>query len=155
MKKILVLDDEWSVLELLRVKLSKQGYEVLTARNAEEFRLRAFRELPDLVILDIWLGNQGGGTQVYEDVIHAGFDPSIPVIFISALIEEGTPPRHAPEGGKFAMYGKPFDFDELLQEIRSLLNAREKTGVNPALLKQRQLGAMPEKKENLNKKLGK
>jgi len=120
-KKILVVDDEWSVLELLRIKLSKQGYEIATAKNAKEFWVSAFSEHPDLVILDIWLGDQGGGTQAYEEVIRAGVNPSIPVIFISALIEEGTPPKHAPKGGKFAVYGKPFDFDQMLAEIHQLL----------------------------------
>ncbi|MBI3313032.1 MAG: response regulator [Candidatus Omnitrophica bacterium] len=120
-KKILVVDDEWAILELLRVKLTKCGYEVCTARNEKEFRQLALEQKPNLLILDIWLGSDGEGTQVYDKVIHDGFDPKVPVIFISALVDEGTPPRRVQDGGKFALYGKPFDFDLLFEDIRKLI----------------------------------
>lgn len=124
--KILVVDDDWAILELLRIQFSKKGYGVVTARNTKEFWKRAFEEKPDLIVLDIWLGEEGGGTNVYEEIITQGFDPEIPVIFISALVEEGTPAKHAPEGGRFALYGKPFDFNQMLEEVQNLLIARNK-----------------------------
>lgn len=127
-KKILVVDDEWAILELLRIKLMKQGFEVATAQTEREFWTLAFKERPDLVILDIWLGNQGVGTKVYDEVIRAGFDPSVPVIFISALLEEGTPPKRPLEGGRFALYGKPFDFDLLLEDIHRLTDHGQTAG---------------------------
>lgn len=121
-KRILVVDDEWAVLELIRIKLTKNGYDVVTACNAAEFKERAFEANPDLLIVDIWLGNGGGGTQVYDELIASGFNASTPVIFMSALLEEGTPPKHAPAGGRFALYGKPFDFELMLKEIDQLVN---------------------------------
>ncbi|HTL46571.1 MAG TPA: response regulator [Verrucomicrobiae bacterium] len=123
-KKILVVDDEWSVLELLRIKLSKRGFQVDTARNEKEFRDHAFRGKPDLLILDIWLGNDGGGTEAYDRAVRDGFDATVPVIFISALVDEGSSPKRA-AGGRFALYGKPFDFDLLLEDIHHL------TGLGP------------------------
>ncbi len=123
MKKILVVDDEWGILELLRVKLTKRGFEVITAQNREEFFESVFKNKPDLVILDIWLGNDGGGPQLYDEAIERGLDPSVPVIFISALVEEGTPPKHAVRGGRYALYGKPFDFDVMLEDIFCLVGA--------------------------------
>ncbi len=119
-KKILIVDDEWSILELLRIKLVKQGFSVVTAQNEKEFWTLAFKEKPDLVILDIWLGNAGGGTGVYDEVLSAGFDPSVPVIFITALLEEGSPPKRVGNGERFALYGKPFNFNLLLEDIRKL-----------------------------------
>ena len=116
-KKILVVDDERDILELLRLKLTKRGFEVVTARNEKEFHACIDQDKPDLIILDIWLGNEGGGTRLYDDALDRGFDSEVPVIFISALVDEGTPPKRASAGGRFALYGKPFDFDILLQDI--------------------------------------
>lgn len=127
-KKILIVDDEWSILELLRIKFSKRGFDVSVARDGKEFKRLAFEKQPDLVILDIWLGNQGGGPQIYDDIIRAGFNPEVPVIFISALVEEGQPPKHAPEGGRFALYGKPFDFEVLLTDVRRLTGVTSTAG---------------------------
>ena len=129
-RKILVVDDDWAILELLKVKLKKNGYQVATAQSAKEFWKRAFEQKPDLVILDIWLGEEGGGTKVYDEIITSGFDPSVPVIFMSALVEEGTPPKHAAKGGRFALYGKPFDFDQMLGEVESLIC---QSGTQPGL----------------------
>ena len=119
-KRILIIDDEKPILELLRLKLSRNGFDVSTARSRSEFWSEAFNHKPDLMILDIWLGKEGEGTQLYDDVIQAGFDPKIPVIFISALVDEGTPPKRALTGGRFALYGKPFNFELLVEDIRRL-----------------------------------
>jgi len=119
-KRILILDDEWAILELLRIKLVRYGFEVATARNEREFWTLAFEKRPDLLILDIWLGNQGESTRLYDDAVRAGFDSNVPVIFISALVEDGSPPKRPSDGGRFVLYGKPFDFDLLLEDIRKL-----------------------------------
>ena len=73
-KKILVVDDESSVLELLRIKLVKRGFDVITAKNEEEFFDSAFKEKLGLIILDIWLGDEGNGTKLYDDaLVQVGF----------------------------------------------------------------------------------
>ena len=120
-KKILVVDDEKSIRELLRHKLSIRGFEVVTAKNGKEFAESAFVQKPDLIILDIWLKNMIG-TDVYNDLIQSGFDPEVPVIFITALVEGY--PKDAPGvgGKKCALYSKPFDFEKLVKEIESLLH---------------------------------
>ncbi len=120
MKKILVVDDEWAILELLRIKLAKKGFDVIVAQNEKEFTGQIFENKPDLIILDIWLGNEGGGTKLYDSALDGGFDPDVPVIFMSALVKEGTPPKRASQGGRFALYGKPFDFDLMLEDIYCL-----------------------------------
>ena len=120
-KRILVVDDEWSILELLKFKLSNHGYEVVTAQNEKEFWERAFEvPRPDLIVLDIWLKNKAG-TDIYDNLLHFGLDATIPVIFITALIENRAP-KHAPAGGKYALYAKPFDFDQLIREIERFVS---------------------------------
>lgn len=125
--RILVVDDEKPIRELLRYKLSMQGFEVVTAKNEKEFFDRALAQKPDLIVLDIWLKNKIG-TDSYHHLLKSGFDPEVPVIFITALIEgypkdDGVPdmPSPSPAGKKFALYSKPFDFAKLVDEINGLL----------------------------------
>ena len=54
--KVLLIEDEKEVAELYRLKLSLDGYEVITAENGEEGLERAFSEKPDLIFLDIGVG---------------------------------------------------------------------------------------------------
>ena len=120
-QKILVVDDEKPIRELLRHKLSVLGFEVVTAKNAKEFSECAFAQKPDLIILDIWLKNKIG-PDVYHELLRVGFDEEVPVIFITALIE-GEPKRtQMLPGKKYALYSKPFDFEKLVHEIHYLLN---------------------------------
>ncbi|MBI4372271.1 MAG: response regulator [Candidatus Omnitrophica bacterium] len=123
-RRILVVDDESSILELLRYKLSNRGFEVVTATNAWEFWGEALSAKPDLIILDIWLKGKLG-TEVYNELLTNGLDSDIPVIFITALLED-RPPSHARPGIQYALYGKPFDFDELMKGIDCLLEESHK-----------------------------
>ena len=119
MKRILIVDDEWAILELLRVTFSLAGHEVSLAQNDVEFRREALASRPDVIILDIMLGDKNG-MQVYEQLLGEGFDPKVPVVFLSALASDRppTPPR---AGRTFALLGKPFDPAKLVQEIHSLI----------------------------------
>lgn len=119
-KRILVVDDDWAILELLKFRLSHRGFEVVTAENEQEFWDQALGKKPHLIILDIWLQDKIG-TQVYQRLLEAGLDQEIPVIFITALIEEQQQTR-ASHGGRYALYSKPFDFEALMKEIQGLLS---------------------------------
>lgn len=118
-KKILIVDDEWSLQEFLRWKLSDCGYDVSLAQSGSEFHEKAREIKPDLIILDILLPD-GLGTDHYEALLRSGFDRSIPVIFLSALAQE-QPPKLSPKEGRFALFGKPFDYVELMAEVKKLL----------------------------------
>ncbi|HLD50169.1 MAG TPA: response regulator [bacterium] len=123
-QRILVVDDEKLIRELLRHKLVGLGFEVVTAGNAEEFSKYALDQKPDLIILDIWLKNRMG-PDVYQELLGAGFDREVPVIFITALTEGEPKSTEMPPWKKYALYSKPFDFEKLAPEIHHLLN-REK-----------------------------
>jgi len=118
-KRILVVDDERPILELLKFKLSNRGYEVLTARDVKEFWDQALSQELDLIILDIWLRGWIG-TQVYGELLDRGFDETIPVIFITALLDEETQAGTG-ASGKYALYRKPFDFDEFMGQVERML----------------------------------
>lgn len=119
-RKILVVDDEKPIRELLRYKLSTRGFEVVTAKNEKEFLGNALGEKPDLIILDIWLKDKMG-TEIYHQLLQNGFDSEVPVIFITALVQGHPRDTSVLEGRKYALYSKPFNFEKLVKEIHHLL----------------------------------
>ena len=116
--KILIVDDDPDVVDVLTDLLSLSGFEVLVAQTAEQFLRVAFSQKPRVIVLDIMLGRENGPL-VYHDLLSKGFDRNIPVIFLSALATDQTPtfPKH---GGTYALVGKPFDSDRLVREIENL-----------------------------------
>ncbi|MGB9840515.1 response regulator, partial [Thermovenabulum sp.] len=60
--KILVVDDEKPIVDILKYNLSKEGYEVVAAFDGEEAVEIAFSEKPDLILLDIMLPKKDGFT---------------------------------------------------------------------------------------------
>lgn len=135
---ILVVDDEWAILELFRIKLEGRGYRVMTASNTRECRERIAERVPDLLILDIWLGEENGGTHLHDALIREGLDADIPVIFVSSLVGEGASPQRVRPGGKVALYGKPFDFDWMGMDIDYLIEGRKNRDARATLLARRQ-----------------
>ena len=117
--KILVVDDEWSMQELLRQTLSLAGFEVLIAANHLEFKEQAFLHSPDVMIVDIMLGEKDGA-QIYHQLLAEGLSPDIPVVFLSALASGITPTPPQP-GRKFALIGKPFDPNQLVRELEKVV----------------------------------
>lgn len=82
MKRVMVVDDEPDIVELIRYNLSREGYEVITARNGRE-ALEKASSLPDLVILDLMMPVMDG----LEACKRLKADPRtarIPVLFLTA-----------------------------------------------------------------------
>ncbi len=115
--KILLVDDDISLLKLLSIRLKNSGYEIETAENARHAlaRLAAFQ--PHLVITDLRMGNMDG--LALFDRIHQKY-PSLPVILLTA---HGTIAGavDATRKGIFSYLTKPFDSQQLLREIHQAL----------------------------------
>ena len=80
-KKILVVDDEEDVCEILKFNLANAGYEVDTALSSEEALVKLAKNF-DLLLLDVMLGGISGFT--LADVIRKEFRNDVPIIFITA-----------------------------------------------------------------------
>lgn len=119
-KRILVVDDERAMQELLKHTLSLSGFDVRVAGNDSEFRTKAFEQRPDIIILDLVLGDKDGA-QVYEELLTQGLDRDIPVVFISALAEDRPPAPPRPDR-KYSLVGKPFDPDQLVRDLQGLIS---------------------------------
>ncbi|MDO7787393.1 winged helix-turn-helix domain-containing protein [Desulforamulus aquiferis] len=83
MGKILVIDDEDNILELIKFNLEKDGHQVILAKNGEEGLHFAKVELPDLIILDVMIP-EPDGLEVCRKLRHDDNTSSIPILMISA-----------------------------------------------------------------------
>ena len=117
--KILVVDDEKNLLLVLQTLLTNQGYSVFTASRGKDAVIMAKSKRPDLIILDIMLPDMHG-PKVVEELKEDINTKDIPILFLTALLtkkEEGKK-RFA---GSNVVIAKPFDTDQLLNEIEKLL----------------------------------
>ncbi len=119
--KILIVDDEPTILETVENKFRKEGFSTFTADSAEE-GMRLFRRIkPDLIILDIMLPQRSG-----MDLCRAvRKDSSTPIIFISARADEADRIKGL-EMGADDYVVKPFNLSELAARVKAIL--RRSTG---------------------------
>jgi two-component system OmpR family response regulator len=116
MSKILVVEDDLTLLELLKYNLSNQSYEVLTATDGIQALELARREKPDLVILDILLPKLDG----YDTCRFLRRDSSVPILMLTCKTEEMDKVMGLEMGADDYMT-KPFSLKELFARIRALL----------------------------------
>lgn len=120
MAKILVVDDERPIVEAISYNLRKEGYEVMTAADAQECVAVARRQPPDLVLLDIMLPS-GSGLDVCRQLrLEHG---NIPVLLLTARAEEDDRVRGFDSGADDYVV-KPFSMRELVARVRALLRRR-------------------------------
>jgi len=119
-KKILIIDDEKDFLLMLEKRLSAEGYSVLTADNGKDAITIAKSKSPDLIILDVIMPGMKGD-EVAEKLKEHTSTKSIPVIFLTAILEktEEYKEDHIIAGN--IIFAKPFDPEELLDEIKTLV----------------------------------
>jgi DNA-binding NarL/FixJ family response regulator len=131
-KRLLVVDDEPNLLRAVAAALRTEGYEVVTARNGREALVRVAESVPDLVISDIRMPGMDG-YQLANQLRSAARTALVPVIFLTAKDE--TSDRVAGfRSGVDAYITKPFEPDELLAVIHSILNRVERTHAEIARL---------------------
>ena len=118
-RKILVVDDEKNIVDIIKFNLKKEGYEVLTASDGQEGILKAYLENPDLILLDIMMPNVDG----YEACrkIREKFDT--PIIMLTARAEEVDKVLGF-ELGADDYVTKPFGVRELMARVKANLRKR-------------------------------
>ena len=116
-KKILVVDDEPDILRVVIYRLQKDGFEIKTAVDGKK-ALAIIQEEPfDLILLDITLPELNG-YEVCKSLKGDDKVKHIPVVFLTAsMASEGFEER-AQEVGASGYVFKPFDYEDLLREIK-------------------------------------
>jgi two-component system, OmpR family, KDP operon response regulator KdpE len=114
MTRVLVVDDEPSILRALRINLAARDYQVSTAVDGTTGLAAVARDRPDVIILDLGLPDMDG-----TEVIHGvrGWT-SIPIIVLSAWGQESAKVA-ALDAGADDYVTKPFGMDELLARLRA------------------------------------
>lgn len=120
MDKILVVDDEPDIINLLKLVLEAEEYQVVPALNGDEAIGLADIEVPDLVLLDLMMPGKSG-LETCRYLKNQPKTKNIPVIVFSALGRE-VDKKLTAEAGASAHVTKPFNPTELLTEIKRTLN---------------------------------
>jgi CheY-like chemotaxis protein len=120
MEKLLIVDDEPDIVEVLRTYLEFEGYEVWTASNGVE-ALEMAANLPDAILLDAMLP-QMTGWDVCAELKRRPDTLSIPVIIISARTQ-GEDLERGREAGAEYYITKPFDLLALRDTLEQALEA--------------------------------
>ncbi len=119
---ILVIDDEEDILELVRLNLVREGYEVLTAFTGEQGLELAKSKLPSLVILDLMLPGMDG-LEVCRQLKSQSKTAETPVVVLSAKGQESDIVAGLAVGADDYVT-KPFSAKILVARVRRLLNRR-------------------------------
>ena len=121
--KVLVVDDDRNLLELLRMRLESANYEVVTAPNEEDAIKAVKSQVVDLSIVDLQLAHQDGISLMEE--FHLIL-PDLPVIILTAYgsIESAV---ESMKRGAYSYLTKPFDPQDLLFQIERALENRRLT----------------------------
>ncbi|HID63892.1 MAG TPA: response regulator [Anaerolineae bacterium] len=122
MARILVIDDDGHALRLIEFALTKAGYEVITASRGEEGLQKAFRQPPDLAIIDLMMP-QMDGYEVCRRLRQNERTADTPIMVFTARIQE-IDRQTALEAGADEFLTKTATPDELVSKVKSLL-ARE------------------------------
>ncbi len=117
---ILVVDDEPILRDVLAAILREEGYTVLTAGDGRTGVAIVAAEAPDLVLMDVMMAGMDGREAHMQMRAHPN-GRTIPIVLSSAGVHSGTL-----DPGVSAFLPKPFDLDELLELVQSLLPAESR-----------------------------
>lgn len=118
-RKILVVDDEKNIVDIIKFNLKKEGYEVITAADGEEGILKAYEENPDLILLDIMMPRVDG----YEACKKIREKYDTPIIMLTARAEEVDKVLGL-ELGADDYVTKPFGVRELMARVKANLRRK-------------------------------
>lgn len=113
MKKILVAEDDQSILEVIKIILEGEGYSIVSTDDRDTFFRLVDEHKPSLILLDIWLSGHDGG-KIAKHLKADSKNKHIPIIMISA---NNDTPLITKQAGADGFLLKPFDIDDLLEKV--------------------------------------
>ena len=118
-KRILIVDDEVQLVEMMKMRLEAAGYEIISAYDGQEGFDKAKKDKPDLIILDLMLPKMDG-YKVCGLLKNDARYNKIPIIMFTARVQEEDE-RLGKDLGAEEYVTKPFDPKLLLSKIKELL----------------------------------
>lgn len=132
-KKILIIDDEEDIIELLQYNLNKEGYKVLSALTGEIGLKLAKKETPDGIILDLMLPGIDG-LEVCRAIKNDDRTSNIPIIMLTAKGEE-TDIIVGLELGADDYITKPFSIRQLLARLKAVIRRAHHISKSTTIIK--------------------
>lgn len=117
--RILVVEDEAGIREMIRFALQREGYEVLEAADVEAARISVADERPDLILLD-WMLPGTSGVDYARELKAQATTRDIPLIMVTARSESDDTVRGLNVGADDYVT-KPFSFPELIARIQAVM----------------------------------
>ena len=129
MAKILIVDDEVRIRELLRKALTREGYEVVSVPSAEQSLELIFKEPFDLLLLDVQLSGESGLSVLKKVREH---QKEVPIVIYSGVV---TPEleKEAREAGANEVLGKDVDILQLVAQIGKIVKAKDRIFQRPII----------------------
>src|SRR4051794_39833099 len=128
--KILVVEDERALTEILSYNLEREGFDVLVAHDGQDGLRQAQLKLPDLVILDLMLPVKPG-LEVCRELRAGSRTRDIPIIMLTAKAEE-TDELIGLTLGADDYVTKPFSVKVLIERIKKAIRRRQARDESPA-----------------------
>ena len=126
-KKVLVVDDDPCILEVLKSGLELQGYSVETAENESNFRIALHQSRPDAILMDICIPGLDG-ISLCRDIRSSPDTSHIPIIILTAFSDVRTF-HDAMLFGAADFLTKPFNLQDVSKRLgECIAKAREKKG---------------------------
>lgn len=117
-QKVLVVDDDSDIRDLLVLDLEMSGYEVITAENGAQAEEVARQQLPDLIVLDVMMPGRTG-YEVLSSLRDDELTHEIPVVMLTAKTSDEDVWAGWSAGADYYMT-KPFDYEQLERFIKYL-----------------------------------
>jgi adenylate cyclase len=120
--RLLIVDDNPANLEILEIRLARQGYEIITATDGDEALVVAREQTPDLILLDVMMPGKDG-IEVCRELKGDPNLPFMPIILVTAKADADDIVAGLDAGGD-EYVTKPVDHAALLARVRSILRIK-------------------------------
>ena len=118
-RKILLIDDSETILQMEQMILAKEPYELLIARDGAEGVARAFESIPDLILMDVVMPRMGG-FEALRQLRGNQRTSAVPVVMVTTKAEADSIETGYASGCNDYIV-KPIDSMELIAKVRDLL----------------------------------
>lgn len=118
-KKILIAEDDKAIVDVVRIILENEGYEIFTADRSKRVHEIIKENRPDVILMDIWLFGEDGG-EIAKSIKAKSPTSTIPLVLMSANNETE---KITKEVGANDFLLKPFDIDDLLHIVRKYIKS--------------------------------
>lgn len=122
-KKILIMDDDPTIADLLTEALADEGYETRMTTQSLRFYDAVREYQPDLVMLDLMMPYLDGRDEL--KLMAMGVDRRIPVIVVTAYLGAANEEKEFREAGVVQIIYKPFDLDKLVDLVKNTIGEPE------------------------------